>query len=178
MKKFLMLFAAVAFFAVSCEDSAKPEGTETTATTLTLTNAEILAAMTSSQSTYETYDIQSASGVWNVNASRLNTNTFLQSRGKKGGYIKTPEFAQEIKSVTIHFTEAKKVYADNIYCVFPSTWTAPTADAVYPEDGNVGKATTDGSYKLTIPVNAGHKQVCISIIGEYSYYLDHIDVNF
>ena len=170
MKKFLMLFAAVAFFAVSCEDSAKPEGTEpegteTTATTLTLTNAEILAAMTSSQSTYETYDIQSASGVWNVNASRLNTNTFLQSRGKKGGYIKTPEFAQEIKSVTIHFTEAMKVYANNIYCVFPSTWTAPTADAVYPEDGNVGKATTDGSYKLTIPVNAGHKQVCISIIG-------------
>ena len=147
-------------------------------TIMTLTNAEICAAMTSTETSYVTYDITSASGTWNVNASRLNTNTFLQCRGKKGGYIKTPEFEKEIKSVTIHFSSANKVYANNVYCVFPSTWTAPTADAAYPEDGNVGKATTDGSYSLTIPVNAGNKQVYISIIGTYSYYLDHIDVAF
>ena len=80
--------------------------------------------------------------------------------------------------MTIHFTSAKPVYSDNIYCVFPSTWTAPTADAAYPEDGNVGKAVTDGSSSLTIPVAAGNKQVYISIISTYSYYLDHIDVAF
>ena len=145
---------------------------------LTLTNAEICAAMTSSSTSYDTYTIESASGLWTVNASKLNTNTFLQCRGKKGGYIKTPEYDKDIKSVTIHFTTAKSVYANNTYCVFPSTWTAPTEDAAYPETGNVGKAVTDGSYSLTIPVEAGNKQVYISIIGTYAYYLDHIDVAF
>ncbi|MBR5563038.1 MAG: DNA-binding protein [Bacteroidales bacterium] len=157
---------------------AEPEPETPAATTLTLTNAEICAAMTSSETSYVDYTIESASGVWTVNASRNNANTFLQCRGKKGAYIKTPTFEQDIKSVTIHFSEAKQVYANNVYCVFPSTWTAPTADAAYPEDGNVGKATTDGSYSLTIPVNAGNKQVYVSIISTYAYYLDHIDVNF
>ena len=146
--------------------------------TMTLTNAEIVAAMTSTETSYVDYTIESASGVWTVNASRLNTNTFLQCRGKKGGYIKTPAFEKDIKSVTIHFTTAKSVYANNTYAVFPATWTAPTADAAYPDTGNVGTAVTDGSYSLTIPVNAGNKQVYISIIGTYSYYLDHIDVAF
>ena len=146
---------------------------------LTLTNAEILAALAAANSTstsYVDYTIESASGVWAVNASQLNTNTFLQCRGKKGSYIKTPAFDKDIKSVTIHFTTAKSVYANNVYCAFPATWTAPTEDAQYPETGNVGKATTDGSYSLTIPVAAGNKQVYVSIIGTYSYYLDHIDV--
>ena len=147
-------------------------------TIMTLTNAEICAAMTSSETSYVEYTIESASGTWTVNASQNNANTFLQCRGRKGSYIKTPAFDQDIKSVTLHFSEAKSVYADNVYCVFPSTWTAPTEDAAYPEDGNVGKATTDGSSSLTIPVNAGNKQVYISIIGTYSYYLDHIDVAF
>ena len=146
--------------------------------TLTLTNAEICAAMTSTETSYREYTIESASGVWTVNASQLNTNTFLQCRGKKGGYIKTPAFENDIKSVTIHFTDKKNVYGNNTYCVFPATWTAPAEDAAYPEDGNVGKAVTDGSYSLTIPVDAGNKQVYISIIGTYSYYLDHIDVEF
>ena len=145
----------------------------------TLTNAEICAAMTSSETSYVEYTIESASGVWTVNASQLNTNTFLQCRGRKGSYIKTPAFEKDIKSVTIHFSEAKSVYADNTYCAFPATWAAPTEDAAYPEDGNVGKAVTDGSYSLTIPVNAGNKQVCISMTGgTYAYYLDHIDVEF
>ena len=146
--------------------------------TVTLTNAEILALMTASDSSYSTYEISSTSGTWTVNAARNKANTFLQCRGKKGGFIKTPAFDKDIKSVTIHFTTAKQVYANNVYCAFPSTWTAPTADAAYPETGNVGKATTDGSQSLTIPVAAGNKQVYISIIGTYAYYLDHIDVAF
>ena len=145
----------------------------------TLTNAEICAAMTSSETSYVEYTIESASGVWTVNASQLNTNTFLQCRGRKGSYIKTPAFEKDIKSVTIHFSEAKSAYANNTYCAFPAAWTAPAEDAAYPEDGNVGKAVTDGSYSLTIPVNAGNKQVCISMTGgTYTYYLDHIDVEF
>lgn len=143
-----------------------------------LTNAEICAAMTSSSTSYVNYTIESASGVWSVNASQNKENTFLQCRGKKGGYIKTPAFDKDIKSVTIHFTTKKSVYPDNTYCVFPATWTAPTADAAYPDTGNVGKAVTDGTQSLTIPVAAGNKQVYISIIGTYSYYLDHIDVAF
>ena len=143
---------------------------------MTLTNEEICAAMTSSETSYQDYTIESASGVWTVNASKNSGNTFLQCRGKKGAYIKTPEFDKEIKSVTIYFSEAKSVYANNTYCVFPATWTAPTEDAAYPETGNVGKAVTDGSYVLTIPVDPGNKQVSISIIGTYAYYLDHIDV--
>ena len=160
----------------SNEEIEEPEKPELT--TLTLTNAEICAAMTSSETSYQNYTIESASGVWTVNASRNNANTFLQCRGKKGAYIQTPLFENDIKSVTIHFSEAKKVYANNVYCVFPSTWTAPTEDAAYPEDGNVGRAVTDGSYSLTIPVEEGNKQVYISIIGTFAYYLDHIDVNF
>lgn len=160
--------------AVLDPNAAAPE----TPSVMTLTNAEICAAMTSSSTSYVDYTIQSASGVWRVNASQNSGNTFLQCRGKKGAYIKTPEFDKDIKSVTIHFTDKKSVYANNIYCVFPTTWTPPTADAAYPEDGNVGKAVTDGSYSLTIPVNAGNKQVYITIIGTYAYYLDHIDVAF
>ena len=144
---------------------------------MTLTNAEICAAMTSSATSYVDYTINSASGVWTVNASQLTGNTFLQCRGRKGSYIKTPEFEKDIKSVTLHFSSEKKVYADNVYCVFPASWTASTEDAAYSEDGNVGRAvTTAESYTLTIPVEAGNKQVNISIIGTYSYYLDHIDV--
>ena len=155
------------------EDPVTPEGK-----TLTLTNEEICKMMTSSSSSYVDYTIESASGLWEVNASQLSSNTFLQCRGKKGAYIKTPLFENDIKSVTIHFSEAKTVYANNVYCAFPSTWTVPTADAAYPEDGNVGRAVTDGSYSLTIPVDAGNNQVYISIIGTYAYYLDHIDVAF
>ena len=144
----------------------------------TLTNAEICAVMTADDFTYVDYVIESASGVWTVNASKSKENTFLQCRGKKGAYIKTPAFEKDIKSVTIHFTDQKKVYPDNVYCAFPSTWTAPTEDAAYPEDGNVGRAVTDGSYSVTIPVAEGNKQVFVSIIGTYAYYVDHIDVAF
>ena len=152
---------------------------ETPATaTVTLTNAEICAVMTSSETAYSEYTIESASGVWTVNASKNKDNTFLQCRGKKGGFIKTPAFDKDIKSVTLHFTDKKSVYPDNVYCAFPSTWTVPTEDAAYPEDGNVGKAVTDGSYSVTIPVAEGNKQVYVSIISTYSYYLDHIDVAF
>ena len=144
---------------------------------MTLTNEEICAAMTSSATSYVEYTINSASGVWTVNASQLTGNTFLQCRGRKGSYIKTPAFEKDIKSVTLHFAPSKTVYADNVYCVFPASWTAPTEDAAYPETGNVGRAVTVAdSYTLKIPVEAGNKQVCVSIIGTYSYYLDHIDV--
>ena len=159
------------------EQPAEPE-TPATGNVLSLTNAEICAAMTSSETSYQDYTIESASGVWTVNASKNKDNTFLQCRGKKGAYIKTPAFDKEIKYVTLHFSEAKSVYADNVFCVFPSTWTAPTEDAAYPEDGNVGRAVTDGSYTLKIPVNAGNKQVSISIIRTNAYYIDHIDVEF
>ena len=156
-----------------------PVEPETPATaTVTLTNAEICAVMTSSETAYSEYTIESASGVWTVNASKNKDNTFLQCRGKKGGFIKTPAFDKDIKSVTLHFTDKKSVYPDNVYCAFPSTWTVPTEDAAYPEDGNVGKAVTDGSYSVTIPVAEGNKQVYVSIISTYSYYLDHIDVAF
>ena len=159
------------------EQPVEPENPEVTS--LTLTNAEICAAMTSSETSYVEYTIESVSGVWTVNASQNEANTFLQCRGRKGSYIKTPAFEKDIKSVTIHFSEAKSAYANNTYCAFPAAWTAPAEDAAYPEDGNVGKAVTDGSYSLTIPVNAGNKQVCISITGgTYTYYLDHIDVEF
>lgn len=144
----------------------------------TLTNAEICAAMTGTDNSYSTYDITSASGTWTVNASRNKDNTFLQCRGKSGAFIKTPEFDKDIKSVTIHFSSAKSVYANNTYCVFPSTWTVPTSSEAYPETGNVGKAVTDDSYSLTIPVAAGNKQVYISLIRTNAYYLDHIDVAF
>lgn len=167
--------------AAPAEGGEEPEnpGTETPAgNVLSLTNAEILAALTSSETSYQDYAIESASGTWTVNASQNKSNTYLQCRGKKGAYIKTPSFDKDIKSVTIHFSEAKSVYDGNTYCVFPSTWTVPTEDAAYPEDGNVGKAVTDGSYSLKIPVDAGNKQVYISIIGTYAYYLDHIDVEF
>ena len=156
------------------EEPVEPE--TPAASTVTLTNAEILAALTSSETSYTEYTIASASGEWTVNASQNKNNTYLQCRGKKGAYIKTPLFEKDIKSVTIHFSEAKSVYADNVYCVFPATWTVPTADEAYPEDGNVGKAVTDGSYSLTIPVAEGNKQVYVTIIGTYAYYLDHIDV--
>ena len=169
----------------SSEEPEEPQEPETpvepetpSVTTLTLTNAEICAAMTSSETSYTEYTIESASGVWTVNASRNQENTFLQCRGKKGAYIQTPAFDKDIKSVTLHFTDKKSVYADNVYCAFPSTWTAPTEDAAYPEDGNVGRAVTDGSYSVTIPVAEGNKQVFVSIIGTYAYYVDHIDVAF
>ena len=161
---------------VSHETPAVEEPETPAASTVTLTNAEILAALTSSETSYTEYTIASASGEWTVNASQNKNNTYLQCRGKKGAYIKTPLFEKDIKSVTIHFSEAKSVYADNVYCVFPATWTVPTADEAYPEDGNVGKAVTDGSYSLTIPVAEGTKQVYVTIIGTYAYYLDHIDV--
>ena len=171
---FANLFPAL----VKADNPVEEEPETPAGTTLTLTNAEICAVMTSSETSYSEYTIESASGVWSVNASRNKGNTFLQCRGKKGAYIKTPEFDKDIKSVTLHFTDKKSVYANNVYCAFPSTWTAPTADAAYPEDGNVGRAVTDGSYSITIPVAEGNKQVYVSIIGTYAYYVDHIDVAF
>ncbi len=160
---------------VAAEGGEEPEQPEVPVV-MTLTNAEICAMMTSAETSYVDYTIESASGVWTVNASQNNANTFLQCRGRKGSYIKTPAFEKDIKSVTLHFSEAKSVYADNVYCAFPAAWTAPTEDAAYPEDGNVGRAVTDGSYSVTIPVAAGNKQVSVSLIGTYSYYIDHIDV--
>lgn len=156
------------------EGTTEPEAPKT----LTLTNDEILAAMISDGTSYVEYEIESESGKWTVNASQLKTNTFLQCRGRKGSYIKTPEYSWDIKSVTLYFVEGKNTYA-NTYCAFPSTWVAPSEDKAYAEDGNVGKAVSvAGEPSVTIPVEAGNKQVCVSIIGTHSYYLDHIDVNF
>lgn len=163
----------------SSESGSSEEAIDPTSDTLTLTNAEICALLTSSESSYQDYQIASASGTWTVNASQSKDNTFLQCRGRLGSYIKTPLYTKDIKSVTIHFSEAKSVYANNTYAVFPSTWTAPTEDAAYPSDGNVGTAVTDDTYSLTIPVDAGNKQVSIAMVEKtYAYYLDHIDVAF
>ena len=171
---FANLFPAL----VKADNPVEEEPETPAGSVLTLTNAEICAAMTSSETSYSEYTIESASGVWTVNASRNKDNTFLQCRGKKGAYIKTPEFDKDIKSVTLHFTDQKPVYSNNVYCAFPSTWTVPTADAAYPEDGNVGRAVTDGSYSVTIPVAEGNKQVYVSLIRTNAYYVDHIDVAF
>lgn len=175
MKKHLLYGALIAALTLiaACE---KPE----VPATVTLTNAEIVAAMTSTETSYVEFTIESASGLWTVNAQQLQGNTYLQCRGHKGSYIKTPAFEKDIKSVTIHFSTAKDVYEGNTYCVFPGTWVPDTVanKVAYSANGNVGTAVTDGTYSLTITVNAGNKQVCISMIGAYSYYLDHIDVAF
>lgn len=167
----------------SIEEAAEiPDGGGSDDNVKTLTNAEILAALETCEggSSYVEYDIASASGTWKVNASPNKTNTYLQCRGKKGGYIKTPAFDKDIKSVTLHFSiPTQNVKYSNPYAVFPSTWTVPTEDAAYPDTDNVGIVNSvSGESFVTIPVNAGNKQVYISIIGTYSYYLDHIDVEF
>lgn len=131
--------------------------------TLTLTNDEICAAMTApdDEYSYSEYVIESASGEWKVNASRCGANTFLQCRGRKGSYIKTPLFERDIKSVTLYFAEGKYGYS-NLYCAFPSAWVASSEDAAYSEDGNVGKAESVANEpSVIIPIEAGNKQVCV-----------------
>lgn len=142
-----------------------------------LSNSEILAMMDASDFTYSTFKIPSASGEWTVNAARNKDNKYLQVRGQKGSFIQTPVFDKDIKSVTINFSTEKNLYADNVYCAFPGNWTGySVASGAYSEEGNVGKAVTDGSASITIPVANGNNQVVISLIGTYAYYVDSIDV--
>ena len=82
-----------------------------------LTNAEIIAALSQSSATADTYadfTFASAGGDWTGNVDTKKTLTYVQFRNNRASYIKSPEYAKNVKRIVIRFQEqtvARKVYA-------------------------------------------------------------------
>ena len=73
-----------------------------------LTNEEISEALkTNGQSgnSYGNLKISSKSGEWSGNMSCQSTNTFIQIRYQQGSYVKSPEFASNVKRIVVRFNE-------------------------------------------------------------------------
>ena len=151
---------------------------------VTLTNAEIAAAKTSSTS-YRTLTISSASGTWSgwgiVNKS--GTTNFLQlnspnTSSRKGCNIKSPEFAGVVSKIVVYTNNStasgRMVYicaAD--YDSGQTSTSAPTGTNIKAQ----GKSSAaNGTITISDIENLGLSQFKIFTNG--ALYIDHIEVTY
>ena len=82
-----------------------------------LTNAEIVASLSASSATGDTYaswTFASAAGDWTGNVNTKKTITYAQFRNNRASYVKSPEYSKAVKRIVIRFQEqtvARTVYA-------------------------------------------------------------------
>ena len=90
--------------------------------TATLTNDEIVAALSagsSSAATYVDMTIASESGQWSGNISGSNTNTFVQIRNKSNAHLTSPTFTKNIDKIelTVNGGTGTNVQSRNFYAI-------------------------------------------------------------
>ena len=97
-----------------------------TGNTLTLTNAEIVAALSAGTTTANSYadvTITSASGTWKGNMNAKNDLTFIQIRNKNGACLVSPTFGSNISKIelTVNGGTGNNVQARNFYAIASNT---------------------------------------------------------
>lgn len=73
-----------------------------------LTNAEIIASLSKSSSTGDTYadfTIASDGGDWNGNIDTKNSLTYVQFRNNRSSCFTSPEYAKNVKRIVLRFNE-------------------------------------------------------------------------
>ena len=93
---------------------------------VTLTNAEIVAALSAGESTSNSYGdvtIASASGTWTGNMNAKNDLKFIQIRNNKGAHLKSPTFSGNIAKIelTVNGGTGDNVQARNFYAIASNT---------------------------------------------------------
>lgn len=117
---FNVVYTAMALSADQHEgESDEPEGAEVGENEVgyELTNDEIKAALGKSTATGDTYGeltVASAGGDWMGVINTKKTITYLQFRNNRASYVKSPEYAKNIKRIVIRFnnqTISRTLYA-------------------------------------------------------------------
>ena len=97
-----------------------------TGNTVSLTNAEIVAALSAGTTTANSYadvTITSASGTWKGNMNAKNDLTFIQIRNNKNAHLTSPVFASNISKIelTVNGGSGTSVAARNFYAIAANT---------------------------------------------------------
>lgn len=97
-----------------------------TGNTVSLTNAEIVAALSAGTTTANSYadvTIASASGTWKGNMNAKNDLTFIQIRNNKNAHLTSPVFTSNISKIelTVNGGTGDKVQARNFYAIAANT---------------------------------------------------------
>lgn len=153
----------------------------TTGSVVSLTNAEIVTALSGTGVTGNTYgdlSISSTSGTWNANCNKLNTLEYLQIRNKSGAKIVSPTFSSGVTKLVVNVntlqTTNRKVH------VIPSNTEVPTENTNYQAtlwanqygQGETGKTGGDMTIELT-----GDPTSFIIVVEGGALYINSIDVH-
>lgn len=174
--------------AVTVKQSA---AADPSATVYELTNAEIVAAVSSGNS-YTDVTINSASGTWTGNMYASSSAKFIQIRNSKGSFLKTPVFEKEISKIEFMMTADKNSTVERTLMALPADFEVPSGDTKYGSiSGNPFDAASLGEVTAPAPatttpvvlnVAAGHKQIIICTVGGTngggSTYIDSLKVYF
>ena len=153
----------------------------TTATVVSLTNDEIVDAVSATGVTTDTYgdfSIASASGTWSVNANQKKSLTYLQTRNKSASKIVSPTFASSVSKVVITL-DAKQTTNRKVH-VIPSNTAVPTENTNYQASlwenqyGQGQTGSTGGS--MTIELTGAPTSFIIVVEGG-TLFTDSIDVH-
>ena len=126
-----------------------------------LTNAEIIASLSSSSATGDTYadwTFASTAGDWTGNVDTKKTITYVQFRNNRASYVKSPEYPKAVKRIVLRFQE--QTVARTVYAIPVSTISS------LPNNGKEDTYTkhsdlTTGSYGS---VKSENKEECTKVI--------------
>ena len=126
-----------------------------------LTNAEIIASLSSSSATGDTYadwTFASTAGDWTGNVDTKKTITYVQFRNNRASYVKSPEYPKAVKRIVLRFqeqTSSRTVHAIPVATI--SSLPNNGKDDTYTKHSDL----TTGSYGS---VKSENKEECTKVI--------------
>ncbi len=126
-----------------------------------LTNAEIIASLSSSSATkdeYADWTFASTAGDWTGNVDTKKTITYVQFRNNRASYVKSPEYPKAVKRIVLRFqeqTSSRTVHAIPVATI--SSLPNNGKDDTYTKHSDL----TTGSYGS---VKSENKEECTKVI--------------
>lgn len=146
---------------------------------VTLTNAEIVAALSAGESTSNGYGdvtIASASGTWTGNMNAKNDLTFIQIRNNKGAHLKSPTFSGNIAKIdlTVNGGTGSSVAARDFYAIASNTDLSQFGTDNYNANANKEKweaVTKYGNVSSTASTTNVEQTVTLTFTGDTKSFM-------
>lgn len=146
---------------------------------VTLTNAEIIAALSAGETTANSYKdvtIASASGTWTGNMNAKNDLTFIQIRNNKGAHLKSPTFSGNIAKIdlTVNGGTGSSVAARDFYAIASNTDLSQFGTDNYNANANKEKweaVTKYGNVSSTASTTNVEQTVTLTFTGDTKSFM-------